>query len=135
MTRLLTLSREEHTSKHCAYFGFLFMVMLMLFSFSVHAQSLPVATLNTEGILSLPTNQVLSDTYGFDASAFSFETDAALFAFFDALNNDTFLIRVNPETMEGHLMLITKNRSNWSVEQWNETLLERCEARPIRQQN
>ena len=120
---------------HSAYLGFLFLVMFMLFGLSVDAQSLPVATLNNEGILSLPTDQAVADTYGFDASQFTFESEAELFKFFDALNNDTFLIRVNPETMEGRLMLRTKNRSTWSVEQWNEALRERCEARPIRQQN
>ena len=135
MARSLTLSREEHSGMHGAYLGFLFLVMFMLFGLSVDAQSLPVAALNNEGVISLPTDQAVADTYGFDASQFTFESEAELFKFFDALNNDTFLIRVNPETMEGRLMLRTKNRSTWGVEQWNEALRERCEARPIRQQN
>jgi hypothetical protein len=133
MARSHTLSREEHSGMLGAYLGFLFMVVFMLFGLTVDAQSLPVATLNNEGVLSLPADQALADTYGFDASQFAFESEAQLFQFFDALNNDTFLIRVNPETMEGRLMLRLKNRNNWTVEQWNEALRECCEARPIRQ--
>lgn len=118
-----------------AYYGFLLIVGLTFLALSSFAQSLHVAELDDQGVIQLPSNQPVANTYVFDASDMSFENDAALFRFFDGLNNDVFLIRVNPETMEGRLMLRAKNRSAWDVEQWNNALRERCEARPIRNQH
>ncbi len=135
MAYCLTLSRKNAGDVKTALLGFLLILGMTLFGLSSMAQSLSIASLDAEGVIQLPINQPIASNYSFDASALSFESNAALFRFFDALNNDTFLIRVNPENMEGHLMLRTKNRSSWTVEQWNDALRQHCEARPIRTNN
>lgn len=132
MTHSLILSQEDLRNTQSAILGFLFVLMLSFMGLSASGQTAPVAELTPEGIIVLPVDVPVASAYSFDASQLSFETDKELFRFFDGLNNDLFLIRVNPETRMGQFMPRSKGRNGWSIEEWNNAIRERCEQRPIR---
>lgn len=135
MTNSLALSQKDMRNNQSAILAFLFALMLSFMGLTSSGQTAPIAELTPEGVIVLPVDVPVASAYSFDASQLSFETDKELFQFFDALNNDLFLIRVNPESRKGQFMPRSKGRNGWSIEEWNNAIREQCEQRPIRTEN
>lgn len=116
------------------FFSALILSVILVFpSFNVEAQDLPHASVCDQGVISLPADQAVAPVYLIDLSYMSFSSDQEMISFCASFTNDDFMMRANPSSLQAVLMLQMKGRSEWSVEQWNTVLLDKCGTKPLKQ--
>lgn len=98
---------------------------------SANAQS--AASLNEQGIISLPANEPLSAVYTFDISALHFSSDQELIDFVGSKVSANFQLRALPAQSKAVLMLKLSVQPSWTVADWNAHLASVCAANPVRQ--
>lgn len=112
-----------------------FMVFIGLFAFSIDgaAQSYPIASINSQGIIQLPLNQPLSENYLFDLNGVNTEDQVQLINFLSSKNNANFTFRYKPSENKGILILSLKANPSRTTTDWNSLLMSHCSQNPIKQ--
>jgi hypothetical protein len=103
----------------------------VLFSSEITAQSKPVATLSSNGVLQLPTNLPLSSSYQFDISAMQFATEKDAVEFFAGKQYADMTVRPNFSLNKAIVMLDLSKYPSWTVQQWNAHLSSVTAAQPL----
>jgi hypothetical protein len=134
--RFAAISLAANALRESASLRMAIVALLMGFSlcfsgFSAQAQDLPKATVCEQGVISLPENQNLAPVYVIDLSGLTFSSTQEMVAFCSTFNTEEFILRANPDKNEAVLMLQTKGRTDWSVQEWNGLFQTKCEAKPL----
>lgn len=95
------------------------------------AQTPPLANLSGDGILQLPANLPLSDSYYFDLSQYQFGSDDEMTDFLSNKSGDNYIVRALPHLQRGILMLSRENHPAWTVADWNVYLNTASTLNPI----
>ena len=103
----------------------------VLFSSEIMAQSKPVATLSSNGVLQLPTNLPLAGSYQFDITSMQFATENDAVQFFAGKQYADFTVRPNFNLNKAIVMLNLSQHPSWSVQQWNAHLSSVTAAQPL----
>lgn len=92
------------------------------------SQSMPVASINENFVITLPENLPLSDTYRLDISSITFKNQQDCAAFFDMMHE--IVVNYNVKYDE-KLVLITLSYDNrntgWGIKEWNTYFLNRSQ--------
>ena len=103
----------------------------VLFSSEITAQSKPVATLSSNGVLQLPANLPLSSSYQFDIAAMQFATEKDAVEFFASKSYADMTVRPNFSLHKAVVMLDLSKHPGWTVQQWNALLSSATAAQPL----
>lgn len=112
----------------------LMLVLVMSLSFlAVFGQATVEASLCEQGIIQLPDDQPLQNSYFIDVAHMEFDSPQTMVSFFTDFVCGMFLVRANPDTDQAMIYLITKDRESWGVTEWNEALQGKCTEKPFLQ--
>ena len=104
----------------------------MLLGFAVaNGVSAQAATLSTQGIIQLPTDEALASTYTVDLSSMHFQSDQDMIDFIGSKNSVNFQLRALPNQGKAVLMLKLGKQPTWTVADWNAHLQSVCALSPI----
>ena len=98
----------------------LFLLLTFLIGSPIWAQSNTTkAELTENGIIQLPENEPLSNSYEINISDLNFQSEAEAVAFFSNYNGDGFFMRPVFHKNIAIVYLQLKENPEWSVAEWN----------------
>jgi len=114
----------------------LLMPVLLLFagvlvSAEMKAQSKPSALLSGNGVLQLPTNVALTDSYEFSTASFGFQNETQAVQFFKLKSESDFFFRVRLNEQKAYVYLNKQAHPSWTLTEWNNLLNTKTTASPL----
>jgi hypothetical protein len=106
-------------------------ILLFFISASGFSQSFPTATVNSNGILQLPTTDALATTYTFDLSFLTFSSEEAMTDFLRVRCTEDIVFRAFTSENKGIVSLQRKKHPNWTVADWNAALQSALANQPL----
>lgn len=107
------------------------MLLLILFAEISQGQKAPYAKLTQSGVIILPTDRPLSETYILDMASLQFNSDDDLIKFLSTRSQDLYLMRSRSSKNEGVLVLQTSSKPEWGIQQWNEFFVREGKNKPL----
>lgn len=107
----------------CRSLFLLLTAMLLTFSIA-SAQSAREASINPDGSIALPTEQVLSELYTVDITSLNFENLEEAVNYFSDFNSELVAIRPNLSNNTAYLFVQKSKKPDWTIEDWNDHLSE-----------
>jgi hypothetical protein len=96
--------------------------LIAAFEYKASSQARPAATLNSQGVVQLPTDKPVGTHYEFDLSQQGFKSDAEMVEFLSTKSGTDYFVRANTETKKAILVLDRTQHPDWNVQQWNQHL-------------
>jgi len=111
----------------------LLMPAFLLFAgmFTMKAQNKPSAILNSAGVLQLPTNVALGDSYEFSIASFGFQNETQAINYFKAKSTNDYFFRPNFNNGKVSLYLKKAEHPGWTVSHWNNLLNSQTTSTPL----
>jgi hypothetical protein len=109
-------------------------IFLLLITASSQAQSKPSpqASLSDKGVLQIPANQTLSESYVFDLSKYKFGSNAEMLEFLSSKSGGDYFVRAQTENKLGILILDLNAHPTWTIVEWNKRLADATKVLPIK---
>jgi hypothetical protein len=91
----------------------------------------PQATLNGNGVLQLPTNIALADSYEFSIASLNFQNEDQAIEFFRLKSHQEVSFRVNLSQQKAFVYLNKKAHPSWTLTEWNNILHTKTTSAPL----
>lgn len=103
----------------------------MFMSVEMKAQTKPQALLSGNGLLQLPTNLALNDSYEFSTASFGFQNESQAVEYFRSKSSDEVFFRVKLSEQKAYVYLNKKAHPSWTLTEWNNLLNTKTTASPL----
>jgi hypothetical protein len=91
----------------------------------------PQAILNGNGVLQLPTNVALADSYEFSIASLSFQNENQAMEYFRLKSQQDVSYRVNLSQQKAYVYLNKKAHPTWTLTEWNNVLHTKTTSSPL----
>jgi DNA gyrase/topoisomerase IV subunit A len=99
---------------------------------SILAQKPPVIKISSDGIIRLPEQEEIKNTYLLDVSELNFENEDQLISFLKDKHQDSYLLRASSTPKTAVMVLKIPDQTGRSKQEWRDKIIKESSQKPLK---